>query len=221
MNREWINISDLMSGLMMIFLFISVAYMVEVEEQQEKIRHIVKIYVSAQKVLNQALHNELNIDLNKWNAKILEDNTIRFNSSETLFQVGSSSLSTKFKIILNNFFPRYIKLLNSQNFKENIYELKIEGHTSSMWNSHSTEDQKYLNNMTLSQNRAKSVLKYCYLISKSHKSFLRNTLRANGMAYSNLIMLNGYEDKKKSQRVEFRILTKSEEKISEIIEELK
>jgi len=159
--------------------------------------------------------------LKKWNAEILEDNTIRFNSSKILFEIGSSQLSNKFKRILDDFFPRYIELLNSKNFRNKIYELKIEGHTSSIWNSHSTEDEKYLKNMALSQNRAKSVLEYCYLISKSHKSFLRKKLRANGMAYSNLIIVNGHENQEKSQRVEFRILTKSEEKIGEIIEELK
>jgi len=51
MNREWINISDLMSGLMMVFLFISVAYMVEVEEQQEKVNRIVENYKNSKEVI--------------------------------------------------------------------------------------------------------------------------------------------------------------------------
>ncbi len=75
--------------------------------------------------------------------------------------------------------------------------------------------------MTLSQNRAKAVLEYCYLIVKSNKSFLRDRLRANGMAYSDMIMTNNQENKKKSQRVEFKIVGKSEDKIAEIVEELR
>jgi len=222
LNREWINISDLMSGLMMVFLFISVAYMTEIEEQQDKIKHIITSYDDSKTNLNHNLKNKLQYNLKKWNAQILKDNTIRFNSSKSLFKTGSSELSNKFKNILDNFFPKYIEVLNSQKFRDKIYELRIEGHTSSIWNSNSKEDEKYIKNMSLSQDRAKSVLKYCYSISpQNHKAFLRKKLRANGMAYSNLIIVNGKENKKKSQRVEFRVLTKSEEKMSEIIEELK
>ena len=36
-NKEWINISDMMSGLMMVFLFIAITFMIEVSEDKEKI----------------------------------------------------------------------------------------------------------------------------------------------------------------------------------------
>ena len=75
--------------------------------------------------------------------------------------------------------------------------------------------------MSLSQNRAKSVLEYCYQTGKNHKPFLRKKLRANGLAYSNLIFTNNKEDIEKSRRVEFKVVTKSEEKITQIIEKLK
>ncbi len=41
------------------------------------------------------------------------------------------------------------------------------------------------------------------------------------MAYSNLILKNAREDSEKSKRVEFKVVTKSQEKITQIIEELK
>ncbi len=115
-NREWINISDLMSGLMMVFLFISVSFMVEVEEQQKKIKHIVKSYENNQKKLNEKLKDEFKKDLQKWDAEILNDNTIRFKSAKVLFETGKSQLSPKFQNILDNFFPRYLKLLNSKKY---------------------------------------------------------------------------------------------------------
>ncbi|SMG66089.1 conserved hypothetical protein [methanotrophic bacterial endosymbiont of Bathymodiolus sp.] len=76
--------------------------------------------------------------------------------------------------------------------------------------------------MSLSQNRAKSVLAYTYNIVKSenNKVFLENVFRANGMSFSNLILKNEKEDIQASQRVEFRAVTKAEERIYEIINKL-
>ncbi len=76
--------------------------------------------------------------------------------------------------------------------------------------------------MSLSQNRAKSVLVYSYNITNSvnNKIFLENVFRANGMSFSNLIKKNGKENIQASQRVEFRVITKAEEKIYEIINKL-
>ncbi|CAC9505387.1 hypothetical protein [uncultured Gammaproteobacteria bacterium] len=53
-----------------------------------------------------------------------------------------------------------------------------------------------------------------------NEAFLENFFRANGMSFSNLIKNNGEEDIQASQRVEFRVITKAEEKIYEIINKL-
>ena len=57
---------------------------------------------------------------------------------------------------------------------------------------------------------------------KEHQNaaFLENVFRVNGMSFSNLIKNNGEEDIQASQRVEFRVITKAEEKIYEIINKL-
>ncbi len=56
--------------------------------------------------------------------------------------------------------------------------------------------------MSLSQNRAKSVLAYSYNITNSanNKVFLENVFRANGMSFSNLIQENGEENIQASQK---------------------
>ena len=46
-------------------------------------------------------------------------------------------------------------------------EIRIEGHTSSEWFDQSTGNEAYLNNMELSQNRARNVLDYILRIAHS------------------------------------------------------
>ena len=224
-NKEWINISDMMSGLMMVFLFIAIAFMVQIQSEQQAVKEIAMTYRKSQQSLNQDLHQEFEKDLQKWGAEITKDNIFRFNSPDVLFQSGSSKISNKFKKILNDFFPRYIKLLTSKKYKNEIDEIRIEGHTSNFWGNAKSKSAIYLNNMRLSQNRANNVLAYCYNISNpevlNNKQWLEHKFRANGMAFSKLILTkSGKQDFKKSRRVEFKVLTKAQEKIYRIIEKL-
>jgi len=222
-SNEWMNISDLMSALMIIFLFISVAFMLEVKKEQDSIRKIAMAYRKSQKSLNLDLNREFKNDLRRWNAEITKDNIIRFHSPDVLFEIGESKISSKFKDILNDFYPRYIELLTSYKYENEIDEIRIEGHTSSQWNSTSIGDEIYLKNMRLSQKRANNVLVFCYQINnyylKNNKLWLEKKLRANGMAYAKPI-LNSQNiiDDVKSRRVEFRVLTKAQDKIYKIIE---
>jgi len=224
-NNEWMNISDLMAGLMMVFLFIAVAFMIEVKSEQESIEKIVKTYDNSKKKLNEALLKEFKKDLVKWGAEITEDNIFRFKSPDVLFKMGSSEISKEFKAILNDFFPRYINLLTSKKYINDIDEIRIEGHTSKIWRKNSTKEEIYLNNMKLSQERANSVLSDCYLIINQnvakHTDWVEKKLRANGMAYSKPMIEKGKELREKSRRVEFKVLTNADEKISTIIETLK
>jgi len=238
-GQEWINISDMMSGLMMIFLFIAISFMIEVEEDknraeemaeaykksQDSIKEIVVTYQESQEKLNQDLYREFEEDLKKWGAEITKDNIFRFNSPEVLFKTGSSNISPRFKHILKDFFPRYVKLLTSQIYVNEIDEIRIEGHTTNSWGKGTLRNQVYLKNMKLSQNRANKVLAYCYSlkrdISLEEKRWLEAKFRANGMAFSKLIYKeNGRVDYQKSKRVEFKVVTKAREKIYKIIEQL-
>ncbi len=220
-NKEWISISDMMAGLMMVFLFIAVLFMNEVQKEQKAIKEIAENYQNIQQQLNKDLNKEFKNDLSKWDAEILQDNTIRFKSPEVLFDTNSSELKALFISVLDNFFPRYLDILTNNKYKKQIKEIRVEGHTSSIWNN-ATKEQSYINNMSLSQNRAKSVLAHSYNITKStnDKEFLEQVFRANGMSFSNLIIEKGKENIQASQRVEFRVLTKAEEKIYEIIDKL-
>jgi chemotaxis protein MotB len=243
-QNEWIGISDIMSGVMMVFLFLAVLFMlanekekkrVEAEKEdieeladqykktQETIKEIVLTYSNSQKSLNRDLHSQFDKDLEKWGAEITDDNRIRFPSSEILFKAGSSDVTDRFATILKELFPRYIKLITSKKYIDEIDEIRIEGHTSYGWGRATNEDYIYLKNMELSQKRASSVLKFCYSLSEieSYKSWIIQKFRANGMSYSKEILNEfGERDSDKSRRVELIVTTKTTEKIYKIIEEL-
>jgi len=226
-NNTFISISDLMSGLMIIFMFIGIAFMINVKKQAEElnrqkeyIQNIVFLYQNSKRFLNLQLHKEFDKDLKKWNAEITKDNIVRFYIE---FETGKSEVPNKFKIILNDFFPRYIKVI--KHFKKDIKELRVEGHTSKVWSSAKTKEEVYINNLVLSQQRAKNVLIYCYKIDNpkviKNRKFLEAKFIANGMAYSHPIRINYKINWNKSRRVEFRVITKADEKIEKIIKTIK
>ena len=168
------------------------------------------------------MHKEFKKDFKKWNAVLLKDNTIRFRAPEVLFKIQSSRIKPRFQTILNNFFPRYIRLL--KRFKKEVDEIRIEGHTSSLWKSAKTLKSRFLKNSKLSQERAHAVLKFCF--SSRNKTVVRNrpwlikVLRANGFAFALPIKFKGRENHRLSRRVEFKVKAKIEEKIEKILKQI-
>lgn len=131
-GEYWLTISDLMSGLMVVFLFISVAFMRYKESENDKIKNIAITYEKNQTAIHKALHEEFKLDLKKWNASINgETLSFEFNSPEVLFKTGSSEINRHFQQILSDFIPRFLKTL--EQFNPSIQEVRIEGHTSSEW----------------------------------------------------------------------------------------
>ncbi|MGB5438353.1 MAG: hypothetical protein WBN57_01570 [Gammaproteobacteria bacterium] len=189
------------------------------------------IYEDVIKELRQSLLGEFNADLNKWNAELRDDLTFRFNEPRTLFAIGDATLTPKFKGILADFFPRYLKVITSNNFRNDIAEVRIEGHTSSVWGDLPPYGQEaYFKNMELSQNRSKNTLFYVTQLPEAerHQEWLRSKLTANGLSSSKLVDKNGYfitdprsdgiENLRQSQRAEFRVRIDAESKITKIID---
>jgi outer membrane protein OmpA-like peptidoglycan-associated protein len=219
-ESHWISLSDMMTGLMMIFLLLSMTLMVGAEQTSK----IASTYQAQKSKIYQELVREFKDDLNKWDAEI-DDNTltIKFNNDEVLFKAGNPQLNPKFKTILNDFIPRYVAVLAKANHKNNILEVRIEGHTSSEWAYGVSQDNAYFNNMALSQARTRSVLQYILNMPtiRSDKHWLMKYLTANGLSSSRPILNGkGKEDSKRSRRVEFRIVTNAEGQISEILRQV-
>ncbi len=229
-NNWHSGIADLMTGLMIVFLLIAVSYMLVIHTSADQVirqglavREITATYSKLQMGLYNDLMDEFREDLPQWGATIEEDSTIRFHEPDILFEPGSSTIRENFKRILRDFFPRYVAVLSSKKYFNEIDEIRIEGHTSSTWQGAQTPEDVYLKNSALSQQRAHSVLTYCYSLDSSAKrrDWLHRVIRANGLSYGHPVLdQSGREDRTLSRRVDFRAVTKSEEKILKIVEEL-
>lgn len=64
-------VSDMMSGLMVIFLFIAISYMMQVSEDKKQLIEIAVTYEKTKGIIYGKLLEEFQTDLPKWNAVIL------------------------------------------------------------------------------------------------------------------------------------------------------
>ena len=221
-ESHWIPLSDLMTGLMVMFLLIAVTFMVHVQKEAYNVRQVAVAYSKIKDALFEDLQAEFKNDLPKWKAQIIkEDLSIRFTEPEVLFATGSSELKPEFQEILSSFFPRYVRILTSAKYKGSISEVRIEGHTSSGWIGVTTPEDAYFRNMELSQARTRSTLTYALSLPQvnDQRDWLRRNLTANGLSSSHPIVdATGAEDAPRSQRVEFRVRTDAETRIARILE---
>jgi outer membrane protein OmpA-like peptidoglycan-associated protein len=213
---------------MMLFLLIAILFMVKVEadakivqEAHKRMRDIAILYEQMKTELYADLRNEFKDDLPRWDAEVLPDATIRFKAPDVLFATGKSELRPRFREILDDFFPRYVKILTSSKYEQSIDEVRVEGHTSSLWLNTQSYEEAYFQNLALSQERTRSTLRYILnLPSISSKvRWLLPRISANGLSYSRLIYGSDQkEDVARSQRVEFRVRTDAEARLADILE---
>jgi outer membrane protein OmpA-like peptidoglycan-associated protein len=219
-QTHWIPLADLMTGLMMVFLLVAITYMVKVEAASQHVREIAILYERMKVELYDDLKQAFEKDLPRWGAELDTDSTIRFKEPDVLFSTGSSEINSNFKKILDDFFPRYVRILDSDKYRDAVEEIRIEGHTSSIW-SNLPVDQAYFQNMKLSQDRTRSSLQYVLTLPavRNDLPWLRGRITANGLSSSKTIKRgDGSEDYDRSQRVEFRVRTDAESRIAKIIE---
>ena len=217
-GEHWLTISDLMAGLMMVFLFIAIVFMRHTMKENEKIKNVAIAFQENQVAIYQALSDEFQYDLANWGAAIDKDTlAFNFNSPDVLFDNGEIELKPTFTGILNDFFPRYLNVLKP--FRASLNEVRIEGHTSSAWNIASTDSEAYFNNMRLSQGRTRSVLSYLYGLVPDETDWIKRNIAAVGFSSSRLILNDdGTEDAEQSRRVSFRAITNADIQIKRILE---
>ncbi|MEM9602663.1 MAG: hypothetical protein AAGA11_07355 [Pseudomonadota bacterium] len=222
-DSEWVSITDMMAGLMMVFMLIAIGFMWQVQQEKNAISEIAVAYDESRTALNRALIEEFADDLPRWDAEILPDNTVRFREPDVLFDVNSASIKPAFRTILDDFFPRYIGILERPAFQTEVSEIRIEGHTSSDWQGASDPGEVYIKNAKLSQDRSFSVLDYVFSLQAETggtRDWLVSVLRANGLSYAVPVLhADGREDSERSRRVEFRVLTRTEDKIYRILQQ--
>ena len=209
-NAFALSTGDLMASLLFIFILLLMGALLQVQEKAEQDEEIVKRYDQIKTQLYIDLQQEFKDDLAVWRATIDSTLCIRFQEPSMLFDEGQSLLKPKFKNILDDFFSRYIAVLSRDEYRDNIEEIRIEGHTNS--------NGGYYSNMELSQDRTRAVLQYCFsLMSDVLEEWLKGLVTANGLSSSHLILkMNGEEDKDLSRRVEFRVRTNAEKQLEDI-----
>lgn len=220
-EHHWLSVSDLMAGLMMVFLFISIALMRHALLERDRIKEVAVAYQENQVAIYEALMDEFRDDLGAWDANVDEETlAFTFQSPDVLFATGSVVLRPRFRDILQDFFPRYLSRLSD--FNDSINEVRIEGHTSSAWAADSTDAQAYFNNMELSQGRTRSVLEYLYGLDKisDQQEWVKSNVAAVGFSSSKTVLdeESDVEDPERSRRVTFRVITNADTQIRQILD---
>ena len=227
-HNVWMSVSDLMTGLMIIFLFIAIAYMSRVEQNQS----VLTDYVETKQKLHDKLVKEFEGDTLKWQMAIGTDLSMKFNNPTVLFAQGSWDLTPQFKDILNEFLPRYFGILLKDTLRSNIQEIRLEGHTDNV-PFPSLDKDPYVANVILSQRRSLSVLKYFRNMpayqnySPQQQRLLEYWFTSNGLSYGKSLDNEGNYtihsgepiNLQKSRRVEFRIITSGDEILENFVNE--
>ena len=132
-DSYWIPLADLMTVLMVIFLFMSISYMIVIKKKQAQNDKIMQDFQNSKIELLSELRKEFNEDFkeSKWNA-VLDSNdlSIKFVDERILFDYNKSEIKSEFKLILSDFLPRYLKIILQKKYTDRIGEVRIEGHTS-------------------------------------------------------------------------------------------
>lgn len=205
-QRQLLNAQALLEGQQLIVA----QQQAQLDEQQAQLDELVGVRKRIIKTLGDALA-EANISatVDASTGAITLDSSI-------LFRTGEFTLSERGKRVIDSFLPVYLDVLLSSDYKDNVSEIIIEGHTDSQG--------QYLSNLELSQNRALAVASYilsdeCTAINNITKNYLRTIITANGRSESMLIYgADGKEDAAASRRVEFKFRLQDEQMIQQMID---
>ena len=139
--------------------------------------------------------------------------------SDVLFGTGEYQLTDEGKARIDQFLPVYLDVLFSDEYREYVAEIIIEGHTDSRGS--------YITNLELSQQRANAVAVYVLSdtytgITREQREYLRQVATTNGRSWSDPVLVNGVEDMDASRRVVFKFRLTDEtmiEQLKAILEE--
>ena len=164
------------------------AQRVEIEEQQKKLDEVkgelteltkmVGVKFDIIKALQLEFQNsDLSVKVDPQTGAITFDAGI-------FFSVGSAGISEEGDTFLKEFVPQYLSVLLGDDFRDNISEIIIEGHTDT--------NGTYMYNLNLSQTRAYYVAGFCLnerngVLTADQIAYLRTILTANGRSLYNKV----------------------------------
>ncbi|UJP65135.1 OmpA/MotB family protein [Mongoliitalea daihaiensis] len=232
-ESNWVSFSDIMTGLMVIFMFIAISYILEVQKKQEERDELFEEFQATKESLYNALDSAFREDFNKWKVELDKDLSIKFTNPDVLFASGQTEIRPYFREILDEFLPVYFEIVLQDRYRDKISEIRIEGHTDQV-PAYNFDTDPYIGNIKLSQLRSAQVLKYFrnmdFFRSLPEESvqLIQFWLTANGLSYGrtlddnkNLTSETGLPvNNEFSRRVEFRIVTTSDKLVERVIQEL-
>lgn len=232
-DSTWISFSDIMTGLMVIFMFIAIAYISQVNKSQSERDELFEEFKKTKEDLYNELDSTFHDDFKDWNVELDRDLSIKFTNPDILFESNEWVLKPRFQSILEEFLPPYFDIILKDKYRDRIAEIRIEGHTDDI-PAYTYDSDAYIGNVKLSQRRAAEVLKffrtmdYYQGLSRKKEADLKFWLTANGLSYGRTLDSNkeltrtsGRRiDRDLSRRVEFRIVTASEKIVDKVIEQI-
>ncbi|MEK6989614.1 OmpA family protein [Paenibacillus sp. FSL K6-1566] len=230
-ESSWISYTDLMSALLIIFALVIMVTMYDTQNAYEQQKKAMDEATEAIKQKEEAIaqNNKLIEDVIGVKSKIIEELMIAFKDSNldlqidkqtgairfsggVFFDKNSSKVSAKGVDYLEDFIPKYIEILMSDQFRDEIAQIIVEGHTDS--------DGGYLYNLQLSQDRALAVAQQVFAPNFpkfKYQEELKTVITANGRSFSVPILdKNGEMDPDKSRRVEFKFRLKDEQLLEKL-----
>lgn len=211
-DNIWQSISDVMTGLMVIFLFVCMGFLFQLKETVNR-------YDRVKNLIHQDLIDEFKPDeMARLGARFDEDELrVIFVSPSVFFAAGDSTVNPHFQTVLAEFFPRYFKVL--EKYSDEIVEVRIEGNASLEWSGDVNSNDAYFYNMKLSQDRAFNVLQYIFTLNTMQtpekRQWLVDKLRANGASFSKADTQNANA----SRCVEISIRRNAEKELNRINEQ--
>lgn len=202
-NVFWVTMSDMLLGLMMVFMILFVLAMTGFTQQkiqQQKTQSDV-----AKELTKNMKAKNINTEIDKLTGQVKI-------SDLELFEINSYELSPKGKQYLDKFIPVYVNtIFSNPKLYDKIANVVIEGHTDSQsYKSVSSPTEQFTKNMDLSTKRANAVENYIFKTAydKKYTDKLIKTLTVQGKSYNEPILVNGKEDYNKSRRVELKLIVK-------------
>ena len=122
-----------MAALLLIFILLLASTLLRLQDEFENKTEIAERYTATKEELYKELMIEFKAEIDSGYLSIQEENlAVRFSGPKIEFDFAKSVVKAGFKTILKDFFPRYVNIISDTRFKDNIEEIRIEGHTDNV-----------------------------------------------------------------------------------------
>lgn len=197
-SPTWVGYADLQNMLFMVFMFLFIIIVAKVSDSQS---------ANTQQAFAQELIKIIGTDrLERWDAEVLADGTIRFKKPENIFDTGSATIKPQFQNDLNEFIPLYLQVMKQPKFISKIKEIHIDGHTSAIWNTQTKPHEAFFKNLELSQQRTNHTLQFILnhpTVAPDYE-WVKKHFVSNGYSSNRPMTVNPNDTA--NQRVEFKVI---------------